>query len=194
MSPINGPILKTIFFTVVFVSCSSCNRKEAQKENILKNENLSINHKNLSVYENKEKTESYFFLETSNVSHSLISKSQVAQKRSESSIVELSKKIEDQQNLMLKKITEVANKKLIVISDISVTHKRDLYKLMEANNNDFNKTYLNSISESLSEQIKLFESISAETEDETILKLVLQFLPTQYQLLREIEKTKAEFY
>jgi len=87
----------------------------------------------------------------------------------------------------------MANKKLVVITDINVTHKRDLYELIDTDENTFNQTYLNSISESLTEQIKLFEKISTETDDETILKLVLQYLPDQYQLLRETERLKTEF-
>lgn len=186
MPLIKSPILETIFLSIVLVSFSSCNRKEMQKESVLTKNTFSMNF--------KEKTETYFFIETANVSHSLISKSQIAQKRSENSILEINKKIEEQQNQLLRKVTEMANQKLIVISDISATHKRDLYKLTDADETDFNKTYLNSISESLSEQINLFETISTETNDEKILKLVLQFLPEQYQLLREIERTKAEFY
>jgi len=42
----------------------------------------------------------------------------------------------------------------------------------------------------LEEQIKLFEKIATESNDKTILKLVLQFLPEQYELLRETQTIK----
>jgi hypothetical protein len=45
----------------------------------------------------------------------------------------------------------------------------------------------------LTQQIKLFEKISKETDDQMVLKLTLQYLPEQYQLLRETEQIKSEF-
>jgi hypothetical protein len=187
MPPLKAAIFKVLFLLIITFSFASCKKKEHQKINPLKQE--TFNKKD------KEQIETSFFIATANVSNSIISKSQIAQqKRSEISIQELSKKIEEQENQLLQKVTEMASKKLIIITDISTAHKRDLYKLIDTNDDSFNKMYLNSISESLSEQIKLFEKISTETNDETILKLVLQYLPKQYQFLRDIEKLKTEFY
>ena len=91
---------------------------------------------------------------------------------------------------MLQEVTKLANRKLIIITEINATHKRDLYDLIDADEVSFNQAYLNSIQESLHEEINLLESISKETNDQTILKLVLQYLPEQYQFLRETEKIK----
>ncbi len=184
------PLFKSTFLKIFFIPFlfyfSSCNRKEIQKESSFKTADLYINE--------QEQIETYFFIEAANASNSIISKSQIAQqKRSESSIKELSAKIENYQNELLQKISELANKRLIIITDISTTHKREVYKLLDTNDANFDKMYLNSMAESLTEQIGLFEKISTETNDKTILKLVLQYLPGQYQLLRDIEKTKTEF-
>lgn len=56
----------------------------------------------------------------------------------------------------------------------------------------FDKSYINSIIKSLSEQIELFESISKETEDMEVLNLVVHYLPKQYEFLREAKKIKKE--
>ncbi|MEN2412912.1 DUF4142 domain-containing protein [Flavobacterium mesophilum] len=188
------PVIKAAIFKVVFLLTllffSACGKKEHQKANVFKNETFSQNNKQQN---DQDLAETSFFIAAANVSNALISKSQFAQKRSENPIQDLSKKIEDNQNQLLQKISEMANKKLVIITDINVSHKRDLFELIDTNENTFDRIYLNSISESLSEQIKLFEKISTETNDETILKLVLQYLPEQYQLLRETEKLKTEF-
>ncbi|MRX67369.1 DUF4142 domain-containing protein [Flavobacterium resistens] len=189
MPLIKVAILK-VFFLLIILSFSACGKKERQKANFFKNETFSQNNK-LQI--DKDQIETSFFIAAANVSNVLISKSQFAQKHSENPIQDLSKKIEEHQNQLLQQIAEMANKKLVVITDINVTHKRDLYELIDTDENTFNQTYLNSISESLTEQIKLFEKISTETDDETILKLVLQYLPDQYQLLRETERLKTEF-
>jgi len=49
---------------------------------------------------------------------------------------------------------------------------------------------MNSLVESLNEQIETLESVSKETNDEVILKLVLHYLPELYQFLRETEQIK----
>ncbi|MDQ6469222.1 DUF4142 domain-containing protein [Flavobacterium sp. LHD-80] len=189
MPHIKAAILK-VFFLLIIISFSACGKKEHQKASHFKNEAFSQNNRQQI---DKDQVESSFFIAVANVSNALISKSQFAQKRSESPIQELSKKIEDHQNQLLQRISEMANKKLIIITDINVAHKRDLYELIATEESSFDKTYLNSISESLSEQINLLEKISSETNDEKILKLVLQYLPDQYQLLRETERLKTEF-
>ncbi|MHC0440829.1 DUF4142 domain-containing protein [Flavobacterium sp. 3-210] len=189
MPLIKAAILK-VFFLLIIMSISACGKKERQKANYFKNETLSQNNKQQI---DKDQIETSFFIAAANVSNVLISKSQFAQKRSKNPVLDLSKKIEEHQNQLLQQISEMANKKLVIITDINVTHKRDLYELIDTDENTFKQTYLNSISESLTEQIKLFEKISTETDDEAILKLVLQYLPDQYQLLRETERLKTEF-
>jgi len=91
---------------------------------------------------------------------------------------------------LLQEITNLANKKLIIITEINATRKRDLYDLIDANEYNFNHAYLDSMNDSLEEQIRLLESISKETNDQTILKMVLQYLPQQYEFSREIQKSK----
>ncbi|WP_246522422.1 DUF4142 domain-containing protein [Flavobacterium branchiicola] len=169
----------------------ACGKKEHQKGSRTEKETFGQNRKQQN---DKDQLEASFFIATANVSNAIISKSQIAQKRSESTIQDLSKKIENHQNLLLQNISEMANKKLIIITDINAIHKKDIYELTDPNESTFTRIYLNSIAASLSEQIKLFEKISAETNDEKILKLVLQFLPEQYQLLRETQRIQAEFY
>lgn len=166
------------------IICISC-KKTNTIESSLKNENFTKTE--------KEETEAFFFIATANVSKSIISKSQIAQqKSSDFEIQELSKKIETHQNEVLQEISKMANKRLIIITEINATHKRDLYDLIDANNNDFDKTYLDSMIDSLQEQIGLFEQISKETNDKKILKLVLQFLPEHYRILREMQKVQSK--
>lgn len=185
---VKATIIKVFSLFIIVAFFSSCGKKEHKNESAFKNETLTKNKQQ----NDKEQIEASFFIATANVSNIIISKSQIAQKRSES-LLELSKKIENQQNQLLQNVSEMANKKLIMITDINAIHKRDLYDLIDSNDSVFGKTYLNSIAESLSEQIKLLEKISTETNDEKILKLVLEFLPGQYELLRETEKTKTEY-
>ena len=141
----------------------------------------------------REETEVYFFISTANISKSIISKSQIAQQKSSDVIVqELSKRIELQENQLLDQISKLATSKLIVITEINATHKRDLYNLIDASNNDFNNIYLDAMTEAICDQIELFETISRETNDKQILELVLRFLPEQYKLLRETERIKKQ--
>lgn len=182
-------IFKVFLFFIIVAFFTSCGKKEHKNESNFKNKTLAKNKQQ----NDKEQIEASFFIATANVSNTIISKSQIAQKRSESPVLELSKKIENQQSQLLQNVSEMANKKLIMITDINAIHKRDLYELVDSNDTLFGKTYLNSVAESLSEQIQLLEKISTETNDEKILKLVLEFLPGQYELLRETEKTKTEY-
>ncbi|OXG06176.1 uncharacterized protein DUF4142 [Flavobacterium araucananum] len=174
------------FFLLIMLFCISSCKKTNPIENTLKNEAF--------IKTEKEEIEAFFFIATANASKSIISKSEIAQqKSSDSTIQELSKKIEINQNQLLQEVSKMANKKLIIITEINATHKRDLYELIDASNIDFNKTYLDSMIESLKEEIGLFESISKETNDKMILKLVLHYLPEQYQILRELQKSNNEF-
>lgn len=186
---VKATIIKVFSFFIIVAFFSSCGKKEHKNESAFKKEALTKNKQQ----SNKEQIEASFFIATANVSNTIISKSQIAQKRSESPIQELSKKIENQQNQLLQNVSEMANKKLIMITDIDAIHKRDLYESVDTSDTSFSKTYLNSIEESLTEQIELLEKVSTETNDEKILKLVLEFLPAQYELLRETEKTKTEY-
>ncbi|WP_428231632.1 DUF4142 domain-containing protein [Flavobacterium sp.] len=169
---------------IIIVCVASC-KKTNPIENSLKNEAFTKTE--------KEEIEAFFFIATANVSKSIISKSEIAQqKSSDFTIQELSKKIESEQTEILQEVSKMANQKLIIITEINATHKRDLYDLIDATNTDFNKTYLNSMITSLKEQIGLFESISKETNDKAILKLVLHYLPEQYQILREMQRISNE--
>lgn len=141
----------------------------------------------------REETEVFFFISTANVSKTIISKSQIAQQKSSDVIVqELSKRIEVQESQLLEAITTMATSKLIVITEINATHKRDLYNLIDANGYDFNSIYLNAMTDAICNQIELLEAISRETNDKEILELVLRFLPQQYRLLRETERIKRQ--
>ncbi|WP_343697345.1 DUF4142 domain-containing protein [Flavobacterium sp.] len=177
-------VLKVLFLSVT-AGILSCNRKNGFENNTLES---AIKKTETFAQNETEETEAYFFVETANIGKTIISKSQVAQqKSSDKSIVILGKKIEDNQNKMLQEITELANKKLIIISEINAAHRRDTYELITANSSDFNTVYLNSIKECLKQQINLLEIVSKETNDKIILKLVLKYLPEQFDLLRETE-------
>ena len=184
MPPKKALIFKVLFFLIILFCFASCGKK-SQRESSFKKETFNKNH--------TEEIETSFFIDMGNVVNSTISKSQIAkQKSSESEILEVSKKIENHENQLLQKITEMANKKLIVITDINAVHKDEIVALTNTKDLNFNKAYLNAVSISLAQQIKLFENISKETNDKMILKLTLQYLPEQYQLLRETEQIKSE--
>jgi hypothetical protein len=106
----------------------------------------------------------------------------------------MSKKLENHQNLLLQEVTKMANNRLVIVTDIETINKEDLYDLINKDNTKFNEAYLDSVIESLDAQIKLFESISRDTNDTMILKLVLQYLPTDYQFLRETKQIKEQIY
>lgn len=174
-----------IFFLFVLVLCATSCRKINPIENNFKNQAFAKN--------DREETEVFFFISTANISKSIISKSQIAQKKSSDVIVqELSKRIEVQENQLLEEINKMATSKLIVITEINATHKRDLHNLIDASSNDFNNIYLDAMTEAICDQIELLETISRETNDKEILELVLRFLPQQYRLLRETERIKKQ--
>ncbi|WP_343614409.1 DUF4142 domain-containing protein [Flavobacterium sp.] len=181
------PVLKAIIFKVLFllivIFVTSCRKSNSIESNLKKNEAFSKN--------DKEEVEAFFFIATANVGKTIISKSQIAQqKSSENSIMILGKKIERNQSRLLQEVTELANKKLIIISEINATHRRDTYDLVTAkNSSEFNRVYLRAMKKCLEEQIQLLETVSKETNDKAILKLVLKYLPEQFDLLREIEQT-----
>ena len=149
--------------------------------------------KNVLTKNSKEEKEAYFFIATSNVTKSLIAKSQLAQHKSlKNTVKEISTIIENNQNLLLHEINKEALKKLIITTEVnSNVANDDLYNLIDTTDVDFDKAYIDSIIKSLSEQIKLFESISEETQDASILKLAIYFLPKQYELLREAKKIQT---
>lgn len=184
ISPMKAAYFR-VFFLILLVLCITSCRKINPIENTLKNQAFAKNE--------REETEVYFFISTANISKSIISKSQIAQQKSSDVIVqELSKRIEVQENQLLDQIAKMATSKLIVITEINATHKRDLYNLIDASNKDFNNIYLNAMTEAICDQIELFENISRETNDKQILELVLRFLPEQYKLLRETERIKKQ--
>lgn len=180
---------KTAFIVIVTITISSCNENE-------KPENRKPeNKKNKYVLtKNTEQTEAYFFVATAGITKTIISKAQLAKRKSlQNSIKIVSSKIENNQKMLLQEINKIAVQKLIIISEIntSVTNK-DLYELANKKDVDFDDAYLNSITQSLTEMIGLFESIAKETNDMVILKLVAHYLPKQYEFLRETEKIKKQ--
>lgn len=185
-----NPVLKVTFlkalFLLIMIFVSSCRKSNSIENTLKKNETFTKNE--------KEEVEAFFFIATANVGKTIISKSQIAQqKSSENSIVILGKKIEKHQTSLLQEVTELANKKLLIISEINATHRRDTYDLITAkNSSDFNKVYLNAMKKCLEEQIESLETVSKETNDKAILKLVLKYLPEQFDLLREVEQKIKE--
>lgn len=176
--------LKTAFIVISTIAISSCDKNE-------KLENVS---NKFVLTKNTEEIEAYFFIATASITKSIVSKSQLAQhKSSQNSIKIISTEIENNQNLLLQEINKIAIQKLVIINEINtaVTNK-ELYELVNKREVDFDKAYLNSVIKSSSEMIKLFESIAKETNDTTVLKLVANYLPKQYEFLRETEKIKKD--
>lgn len=184
MPPSKSSFLKAICIVILIIAISSCK----------KNESLETADNKYVLIKNSEEIEAYFFIATANVTKLIISKSQLAQHKSiKNTIKDVSVKIENNQNLLLQEINKIAVKKLIIINEINPTVTReDIYELVDKGEVSFDKSYINSIIKSLSEQIELFESISKETEDMEILNLVVHYLPRQYEFLREAKKIKKE--
>lgn len=184
MPPLESSFLKTICIVILIITISSCKKNEGSEK---------VNNKYV-LTKNSEEIEAYFFIATVNVTKSIISKSQLAQHRSlKNTIKDVSIKIENNQNLLLQEINKIAVKKLIITNEINSTvTPEDLYELVDKRQVSFDKSYVNSIIKSLSEQIDLFESVSKKTEDMEILNLVVHYLPKQYEFLREAEKIKKE--
>jgi predicted outer membrane protein len=173
-----------VFFLFILICTTSC-KKNNQIENTLKNETFNKN--------DREQTEAFFFIATANLSKAIISKCQLAQQKASKSIIrQLSRKIENHQNNLLKDIAKMANKRLVIVTEINNSSKLELYKLIDSNETNFDKVYVDSMLESLNEQVDTLESVSKETNDEVILKLVLQYLPELYQFLRETEQIKQQ--
>jgi len=183
MPILRATILRSFFlFPIIFTT--SC-IKNNPIENSLKSETFNTN--------DKEKMEAYFFIATANLSKVIISKSQIAQQKASKSIIkQLSRKIENHQGILLQDVAKMANKRLVIVTEINNSNKLELYKLIDASNISFEKAFMNSLVESLIEQIETLESISKETNDEVILKLVLHYLPELYQFLRETEQIKQQ--
>lgn len=182
--PLRATLSKVFFLSVIIICSTSC-RRINPIENTLKSQSFAKNE--------REETEVYFFISAANVSKSIISKSQIAQQKSSDVIVkQLSQRVEFKENQLLEEISRMATLKLIVITEINATHKRDLYNLVDAKGNEFDDIYLNATKEALNDQIELFESISRVTNDKKILELVLRYLPEQYKLLREIERVRKQ--
>jgi len=91
---------------IIIIFFSACGKKERRKETAITMESFAKNKQQ----NNNDQAEASFFIETANVSNSLISKSKIAQKSSESSILEISKKIEDHQNRLLQQISEMISR------------------------------------------------------------------------------------
>ncbi|MEO6174024.1 MAG: DUF4142 domain-containing protein [Flavobacterium circumlabens] len=183
------PIVKTkilrVLFLLIIIICSTSCKENNPIETSLKNE--------VFIKSDKEQSEAYFLIATANISKSIIAKSQIAQQESsESKIGEIGKRLQNQQNLLLQDVTRMANNRLVVVAGINTDNRGDLYEQIEKNDNNLNKAYVDAVATSLAEQIKLFESISRDTNDRMILKLVLQYLPESYQLLREVAQIREQ--
>ncbi|MDX6188423.1 DUF4142 domain-containing protein [Flavobacterium sp. FlaQc-52] len=181
---VKASILRVFFLLIMTLCISSCKESDSI-ETTLKNE--------VFIKSDKEHTEAYFLIATANIGKSIISKSQIAeQKSSQSSIREISKRIESHQNLLLEDINKMANNRLVIVTDINANNTPGLRELIDKNDVDFDEAYLNSIAKLLEQQIKLFESISKDTNDRVILKFVLQYLPENYQFLRETAQIREQ--
>jgi hypothetical protein len=182
------PILRATFLSIFFlfiIICTTSCKKINPIETNLKNETFNKN--------DKEQMEAYFFIATANLSKAIISKSQIAQQKTSKRIIkQLSRKVENHQTNLLKDIAKMANKRLVIVTEINNSNKLELYKLIDTNVSKFDKVYVNSLLESLNEQIERLASVSKETNDEVILKLVLHYLPELYQFLRETEQIKKQ--
>jgi predicted outer membrane protein len=176
--------LKTGFIAILTITISSCNENEKLEK---------VNNKYV-LTKNTEEIEAYFFVATASITKSIISKTQLAQHKSlKNSIKIVSTKLENNQNLLLQEINKISIQKLIIINEINTTvTNKDLYELANKGEIDFDKAYLDSVTKSLSEMIKIFESVAKETNDTTVLKLVAHYLPKQYEFLRETQKIKKE--
>lgn len=183
MPLLRATILRVIFLLIII--CTSSCKQNNPIENSLKNVTFNTT--------DKEQMDAYFFIATATLSNALISKSQIAQQKTSDSIIrQISKKIENHQTELLQEVAAIANKRLIIVTDINNNaNKLDLYKLIDTNDASFNKVYLSSLKESLNKQIETFESVNKRTSDEVILKLVLRYLPKMHQFLRETEQIKT---
>lgn len=181
----NTSFLKTGFIVILLGSFLSCKKNEPVEKAATKKDVLKKN--------SKEEKEAYFFIEASNVTKSIIAKSQLAQHRSSNdSIRKISVIIENNQNLLLQEINKQTLKKLIITTEVnSNIANEDLFSLIDTLDVNFDKAYTNSLVNSLSDQIKLFESIAGKTKDALILKMVLYYLPKQRELLEEAKKIQT---
>ena len=177
--------LKAGFIVIILGSFLSCKENESIVKGIIK--------KDVLLNKSQEEIDTHFFIVTSNVAESIITKSQLAQKKAlKNTVRQISRVIENNQNLLLLDIHKESLKKLILTTEANLTVQNDdLNKLIDTADENFDKAYINSIIKSLSEQIKNFESISNETQDTSILKLVLYYLPKQYELLRQANKIQT---
>lgn len=140
-----------------------------------------------------EETEASFFIAASDLTKSIIISSQRAQHTvTKSSVRQFSLVLINKQNLLLQAINNEAFNQLIIISHFNnVVVNNDQFTSIDERKTDSDQYYMNSIIALLSKQIKLFESVSKATQNTSILKLILYYLPKQYQLLREAKKIKT---
>ncbi|WP_163411435.1 DUF4142 domain-containing protein [Flavobacterium ajazii] len=173
--------LKILFSGVTLLSINACEKKDKiEKEGI----------KNVLTAQNNDETEIYFFTAIANSTQAIIAKSQLAQYKSlEQKTRDISSKIENNQVMLLQEINKISLKKLIVITDINVPANDDLYKLIDTSYTSFDEVYIHSMTRLLYEQIQLLEIISKKTNDSAISKLAFHYLPLQYRLLLETEKS-----
>ena len=178
-------LIKAFFVFAILTTMLSCKKNEAFE----KTADKDIFSKN-----NSEEIDAYFLVATANISKAIISKSQIAQQKCQDiRIKRLSSKIETNQNELLREITTMASKKLVIILNTDEKQSNDdLYTLIGTNKADFDKAYIDLIIESISDQIELLKSITRETNDTDIIKLSIKYLPTQYRFLDESKALKKE--
>ncbi|MGO4770621.1 hypothetical protein ACEN2I_03075 [Flavobacterium sp. W22_SRS_FK3] len=177
--------LKTVFILVTIVSIGSCEKNERFKKKDIKN---------VLTTKNNDETEVYFFTSLANTSQSIILKSQLAQYKSlEQKTKDIGFEIENSQTLLLQDIKKLTFRKLIIITDLNTAIiNDDFYKQTDTANANFDKIYINSIINLLYKQIELLETITKETNDTVILKLVTHYLPKQYEFLRKTKRIKNQ--
>lgn len=186
MSLLRFSFLKNFFLATVIIFFSACKKNEkiekAEKE------------KEILAHLYNEEKEAFFFVATANMTEAIILKSQLAQyKAKKDEIRNFGRTVENNESQLLQEIKKIATKKLIILSEINnVTNDDHLFGLIHTQSLEFDTKYISSIKQSLVEQINLFESISKKTNDTLILRLVVEYLPKQYQLLREAETIKLE--
>lgn len=170
---------------IVLGSFLSCEKNEPL--------NKAVKIQDVLTQNSAEETEASFFIAASDLTKSIIVNSQRAQREvTKGSVREFSFSLVNNQNLLLQAINKEAFNQLIIITDFNnIVVNNDQFTSFDEGKADIDQYYMSSVIALLSKQIKLFESVSKATQNTSILKLILYYLPKQYQLLREAKKIKT---
>jgi len=169
---------------IVLGSFLSCKKNEPL--------NKAVKIQDVLTQNSAEETEASFFIAASDLTKSIIVNSQRAQREvTKGSVREFSFSLVNNQNLLLQAINKEAFNQLIIITDFNIVVNNDQFTSFDEGKADFDQYYMSSVIALLSKQIELFESVSKATQNTSILKLILYYLPKQYQLLREAKKIKT---